>query len=275
MPTGSTSSDHPVSLEHSRKAKAHLSKASAHTMADPIHARELVMEDSLYSRGMLSTDQLVNEERELEQDRKGKGRAVEREEEDQDEDEEDAHSGSSSNGRYGYGHGRGDPSQHRDEREAGRRPRSRSQSQSARYDGRKDGNSYGDEDDDDDDDDDNDKDGYALSGGAGEDGDSIPLHGRRAGPRSGQRRASRDGSAITSPAGKTRRNGHASGKRARSASVLGGLLEKNTLPEDPNVSKAELRRRYLRRIAVNAVFILAWCVYTTTGFHTRRCGWPC
>ena len=240
-------------------------------MADPIHARELVMEDSLYSRGMLSTDQLVNEERELEQDRKGKGRAVEREEEDQDEDEEDAHSGSSSNGRYGYGHGRGDPSQHRDEREAGRRPRSRSQSQSARYDGRKDGNSYGDENDDNDDDDD----GYALSGGAGEDGDSIPLHGRRAGPRSGQRRASRDGSAITSPAGKTRRNGHASGKLARSASVLGGLLEKNTLPEDPNVSKAELRRRYIRRIAVNAVFILAWCVYTTTGSHTRRCGWPC
>ena len=219
-------------------------------MADPIHARELVMEDSLYSRGMLSTDQLVNEERELEQDRKGKGRAFAPDDRDGEEGEDDgAHDG------YGYV----DPSRHRDEREAGRRARSRSQS--ARYDDSREGNSYGDVENDDDDD----GDGYALSGGAGEeDGDSIPLHGRRGESRSsGQRRASRDdGSAVTStshPTGRSQTKSKSTGKRARSASVLGGLLEKNTLPEDANISKAELRRRYIRRIAVNAVFILAWC----------------
>jgi hypothetical protein len=38
---------------------------------------------------------------------------------------------------------------------------------------------------------------------------------------------------------------------------MGGLLEKNTLPE-AGTSKQELRSMYIRRIAINILFIMAW-----------------
>lgn len=193
--------------------------------ADPLHARDLVVEDALHSRGLVLDDrELLDEQHDLEEDlrqrrgsldRKGKGRATQ------------------------------DGDGHQDRRilleggEAGHV---------------------------DDDAEDVDEDGYldnnrSNSGtradrtGNSSMGEDIPLHHRHRRRRSSPHSplSPTDPTLKRAPAGGRR----AAGGRARSGSMLGGLLEKNQLPE-AGTSKRELRSMYVRRIAINVLFIMAW-----------------
>lgn len=178
--------------------------------ADPLHARDLVVEDALHSRGFVLDDrELLDEQHELEQDlrrnssnssssdRKGKGRAATYGNDVQDGDDHSRQSGT-------------------------------------RYD----------------EEDDADESGYLNNHGRNarlQEGEDIPLHHRH------RRRGSHppsSPSAYTDPT---------STKRARSSSLMGGLLEKNKLPE-AGTSKRELKQMYIRRIAINVLFIMAWWV---------------
>ena len=183
--------------------------------ADPLYARELVVEDALHSRGLIVSDrELLDEQHELEQDlrrtrsrssssgrsvdRKGKGRAIEL---------AGAEDGPAHSGRQPYDDSR-DPNE----------------------------------------DDEEDEESRYLAHGRDASSENIPLHHRHR--RRGRRR---------SPSHASHSQSETTGKRARNraGSIMGGLLEKNTLPE-AGTSKQELRSMYIRRIAINILFIMAW-----------------